>query len=330
MTIFKAYEVSEIGEGQFRGEFKSKKFSDLPPGEVLVQVKYSSLNYKDVLSSQGNRGITKNYPHVLGIDAAGLVVESSVDNFAKGDEVIVTGYDLGMNTWGGFSEYIRVPAQWVVKKPSSMDLEYAMCIGTAGFTAGQCLLRMQDNGVVPGSGPILVTGATGGVGSVAVVLLSHLGYEVVAATRDLDQADFLTSCGASEVINSKELCDDSSRPLLKSRWAGVVETVGGPLLETAIRSTQRRAVITFCGMIASPQLNTTVFPFILRGLRLIGIDSAECPLNQKVQLWNLLATTWKSPRLKNLEVLKSFDECPAQIELMSKGSHRGRIVFKIT
>jgi acrylyl-CoA reductase (NADPH) len=329
MTHFKAYEVSEAQDGTFQGSFKTKNIEDLPTGDVLINVKATSLNYKDLLSSQGNKGITKKYPHVCGIDAAGIIEYSSDSNFCVGEEVIVTGYDLGMNTWGGFSEYIRVPAQWIVKKPEKISLEYAMCIGTAGFTAGQSILRMQENGVQPQSGPILVTGATGGVGSVAVALLSHLGYEVVAATRDLKQSDFLKSIGAKAVINSQECCDDSTRPLLKSQWAGVVETVGGKLLETAIRSTQRRGVITFCGMILSPNLNTTVFPFILRGLRLIGIDSAECPIEQKIEMWDLLSGPWYTPLIDQLKQVKSFHEIPQQLDLMKDGSTRGRIVFKI-
>ena len=204
-----------------------------------------------------------------------------------------------------------------------------MIVGTAGFTAAQCALRFADNGLKPGDGPILVTGSTGGVGSFAVSLLSHLGYEVVAATRDPKNVDFLKSIGAHEVIDSSDCVDDSPKPMLKSRWAGVVETVGGGLLETAIRSTQRRGVITFCGMIASPKLNTTVFPFILRGLRLIGIDSAECPAEQKKEIWDLLAGDWKSPRLAQLQDPKLFDDIPTMIERMKRGDTRGRVTFTI-
>lgn len=303
--------------------------SDLPPGQVLIRVRYSSLNYKDVLSWGGHRGITRHYPHTPGVDAAGVVESSEVDWLSPGDEVIVTGFDLGMNTWGGFSQYIRVPAEWVVNKPEGLTLEEAMTIGTAGFTAGQCAERFADLGMNPGQGPVLVTGATGGVGSCAVSLLSHLGYEVVAASRDLANTPFLESIGASRVVSTSELIDNSSRPLLKGRWAGVVETVGGPLLETAIRSTQRRAVITFCGMIASSDLNTTVFPFILRGLRLVGIDSAECPRDQKLDLWNRLATEWKPANLSALRVSKTFEEIPTMIDEMKSGSTRGRIVFTV-
>lgn len=326
---FEAYRIEELEEKRYTAKRIRASLSDLPAGEVLVRVQYSSLNYKDVLSWSGNRGITRNYPHTPGVDAAGVVETSEVEGFAHGDEVIVTGFDMGMNTWGGFSQYVRVPAKWVVKKPSGLTLEEAMTLGTAGFTAAQCALLFEQLGKKPDDGPILVTGATGGVGSVAVSLLSHLGYEVVAATRDPANTEFLESIGASSVIPTSEVIDESKRPMLKGRWAGVVETVGGPLLETAIRSTKRRAVVTFCGMIASAELNTSVFPFILRGLRLIGIDSAECPLDQKVALWNKLAGDWKPAKLAELRVSKDFDDIPDMIELMKAGDTRGRVVFKV-
>lgn len=325
---FQAYRIQER-EAAFVASLVEAEKSELPEGEVLIRVQKSSLNYKDVLSFTGHRGITREYPHTPGIDAAGTVESSRVDAFKTGDEVIVTGYDLGMNTWGGFSQYIQVPAQWVVKKPNGLSLEEAMIIGTAGFTAGQCAQRFMDNGLSPASGPVLVTGSTGGVGSVAVALFSHLGYDVVAATRNPDNEAFLKSLGAINVIPSQDLVDDSKRPMLKSRWAGVVETVGGPLLETAIRSTSRRGVITFCGMIASPNINTTVFPFILRGLRLIGIDSAECPLLEKVELWKRFASDWKPANLASLQDDRSFDEIPAMVQAMKEGNTKGRITFSI-
>lgn len=325
---FPAYQISEDGDGFITALIEAEK-DQLPEGEVLIRVLHTSLNYKDVLSWNGHRGITKNYPHTPGIDAAGIVEESSNGSFSKGEEVIVTGYDLGMNTWGGFSQFIRVPSSWVVKKPSGLNLRETMIFGTAGFTAAQSILRMQENGVKPGDGPILVTGATGGVGSTAVVLLSHLGYEVAAATRDPKNHSYLESIGASRIVSSSDIIDESKRPLLKSQWAGVVETVGGPLLETAIRSTQRRGVVTFCGMIASPELNTTVFPFILRGLRLIGIDSAECPLPQKVSLWDKLAGSWKPAKLQQVEDHHTFEEIPDMVEAMQNGKTRGRVTFDL-
>lgn len=326
---FEAYRIEERPDKEFLAHKTQVSLDDLPAGDVLVRVRYTSLNYKDVLSWGGHKGITKQYPHTPGIDAAGVVEQSSSEAFALGDEVIVVGFDLGMNTWGGFSQFIRVPAEWVVKKPAGISLEEAMTIGTAGFTAAQCAARFQDLDLLPGSGPVLVTGATGGVGSVAVTLLSHLGYEVVAATRNPDNAAYLESIGAASTISTSEVIDESKRPLLKSRWAGVVETVGGPLLETAIRSTQRRGVITFCGMIASSDLNTTVFPFILRGLRLIGIDSAECPIDQKKDIWNRLAADWKPEKLAALRVNRSFDEIPQMVQKMKAGQTQGRVVFTL-
>lgn len=325
---FSAYRILET-EGVFSTSLVDAEKAELPEGDLLVRVHHTSLNYKDVLSYSGHRGITKKFPHTPGIDAAGVVEECSSGDFKVGDEVIVTGFDLGMNTWGGHSQYIRVPSNWAVKKPEGLSLDESMIMGTAGFTAGQSILRMQDNGLKAGDGPILVTGATGGVGSMAVLLLSHLGYEVAAATRNPDHAEFLKSIGASEIVSSTDLVDSSDRPLLKSRWAGVVETVGGPLLETAVRSTQRRGVVTFCGMIASPELNLTVFPFILRGLRLIGIDSAECPLDQKISLWEKLSGSWKPENLRAVEDHRAFDEIPAMVDAMKAGSTRGRVTFNL-
>jgi alcohol dehydrogenase len=326
---FECYRIEEESPERFVARRVRASFSDLPAGEVLIRVRYTSLNYKDVLSWTGNKGITRRYPHTPGIDAAGVVERSDSAEFSPGDEVIVTGFDLGMNTWGGFSEYVRVPASWVVRLPSGLDLVEAMTFGTAGFTAGQCVLRFQDNGCFPGKGPVLVTGATGGVGSVAVCLLAHLGYEVVAATRSPENVEFLRALGAHEIVSSSELVDASDRPLLKARWAGVVETVGGKLLETAIRSTERRAVITFCGMIGGARLETSVFPFILRGLRLIGVDSAECPLDQKVDLWCKLAGGWKPSTLSMLRDPREFDELPALVERMRSGATRGRVVVRV-
>jgi alcohol dehydrogenase len=326
---FQAYQVDIRDGEQPVANFVERHIDDLPPGEVLIQVHYSSLNYKDHLSSIGHRGITRNYPHTPGVDAAGTVLESHDNRFKPGDEVLVTGYDLGMNTSGAYAQCIRVPAGWVVLLPEGLTGKDAMAYGTAGFTAGQCVEHLIRGGLFPQDGPVLVTGATGGVGSMAVAILSKLGYDVSAATRDLSNEPFLTSIGAKEVVDSESLVDNSSKPLLKSRWAGVVETVGGALLETAIRSTQRRATVTFCGMIASPELNTSVFPFILRGLRLIGIDSAECPLDLKEQLWGKLARTWKPQTLSVLSHTLPWEEIPSQLEAIGLGKTQGRVVFAI-
>lgn len=320
---------AEERDGSIALAVREHEIADLPPGEVLIRVHYSSLNYKDLLSASGHRGITRAYPHTPGIDAAGVVEHSDHASVAPGDAVLVTGHDLGMNTWGGFSQYIRVPADWVVQRPAGLTLEQCMTIGTAGFTAAQCACRFQDNGLQPGAGPVLVTGATGGVGSVAVVLLSHLGYEVVAATRNPDNAAFLRDLGAAGIVDSAELIDDSAKPMLRARWAGAVETVGGPLLATAIRSTHRRAVITFCGMIAGAELTTSVFPFILRGLRLIGIDSAECPIAEKRALWARLGDAWRPPRLDALRTTEPFTAIPDQLARLERGDTRGRVVFRI-
>jgi acrylyl-CoA reductase (NADPH) len=326
---FKAYLVDVAESGDVKATFTDRSIDDLPKGDVLINIHYSSLNYKDHLSSSGHRGITRNYPHTPGVDGAGRVLRSKDSRFKEGDEVLVTGHDLGMNTSGAYAQCIQVPSDWVVPMPEKLKMEEAMIYGTAGFTAGQCVEQLVQGGVRPEDGPILVTGATGGVGSVAVAILSGLGYEVMAATRDLSNKEFLLELGAAGLVDSATLIDDSSKPLLKSRWAGVVETVGGGLLETAIRSTQRRATVTFCGMIASPELNTSVYPFILRGLRLIGIDSAECPINLKKLLWEKLAGDWKPSTLSYLGKTLSWEHIPEELEKIGEGKTRGRVVFAL-
>ena len=265
---FKAMVVSGDEDGKFTREITTRKLDSLPGGEILLNVKYSSLNYKDALSAIGNRGVTRNYPHTPGVDAAGVVERSESVEFQPGDKVIVHGYDLGMDTSGGFGQYVRVPADWVVRLPAGLDLKESMMYGTAGFTAAQSVLRIVEGGVSPRDGRILVTGATGGVGSMAVVVLAKAGYSVTASTGKKEQERFLADLGAEEVIGREDLTDPSGRLLLKGQWAGVVDTVGGEMLATAIKSTGQRGVVTTCGNVASHELNTNVYPFILRELRL--------------------------------------------------------------
>ncbi|MDF3130699.1 YhdH/YhfP family quinone oxidoreductase [Kiritimatiellaeota bacterium B1221] len=324
---FKALVVTETAPKTFNQQISERALSDLPDHDTLIKVQWSSLNYKDALSFSGNKGITRNYPHTPGVDAAGIIEESP--NLPKGTEVIVVGFDLGMNTSGGLGEYIRVPSEWVIPKPEGLSLRECMILGTAGFTAAQSVERMLLNGVTPDNGEVLVTGATGGVGSVAVALLAAAGFEVVAASRDPQKAAWLIELGAKRIIPAEELTEDSGKPMLKGRWAGAVETVGGPTLEVLTRSMMHRGVITFCGMITGIELKTNVFPFILRGLSLIGIDSAECPIDQKKELWQKLATDWKSEKLEALCREISLEETPEALSNMVKGSTRGRTVVKI-
>ncbi|MDF1554880.1 MAG: YhdH/YhfP family quinone oxidoreductase, partial [Deferrisomatales bacterium] len=288
---FRAMVVTETPDKKYTRALTARRIDDLPPGDVLVKVRYSSLNYKDALSASGNKGVTRNFPHTPGIDAAGIVADSSSPEFRAGDPVIVTSYDLGMNTAGGFGEYIRVPAGWVVPLPAGISLRESMIYGTAGFTAALSVLRLIE--LVPRDrGDILVSGATGGVGSLAVSILSHIGYPVVAVNGVVDAADYLRDLGAREVISIEDATDTSNRPLLKSRWAGGIDTVGGNLLATTIKSVDQHGAVTCCGNVASPDLPLNVFPFILRGVSLIGIDSQNCPMPDRRKTWEKLATEW--------------------------------------
>ena len=265
MPQFKALVISENEDKIFIRTIQQRSLEDLPVGEVLVKVQYSTLNYKDALSSIGNKGVTRNYPHTPGIDAAGEVVASESPDFEVGEMVFVTSYDLGMNTSGGFAEYIRVPAKWIIKLPKNLTLAESMILGTAGLTAGLCINALLNYGISSSMGKIIVTGSTGGVGTMAVAILAKLGFEVVAVTGKPEATEFLKNLGASEIINREAIDDQSNRPMLKSVYAGAVDTVGGNFLATILKSLQCNGAAACCGLVASPTLNTSVFPFILRG-----------------------------------------------------------------
>jgi putative YhdH/YhfP family quinone oxidoreductase len=325
---FRALVVEESGKNLFIRNVKERTLGSLPAGEITVRVRYSSLNYKDALSAAGNRGITGKYPHTPGIDAAGTVEESLVGGFKPGDEVIVTSYDLGMNTSGGFGEYIRVPSGWVVKLPPGLTLKESMILGTAGFTAGMSVARLTA-GVKPEQGTVVVTGATGGVGSLAVGILSGLGYSVTAVSGKPDASEMLKKLGASEILERKEFLGNSSRPILKVRWAGAIDTVGGEILATLIKSTGPLGVVTCCGNVASPELPINVFPFILRGVSLIGIDSQNCPMNLRRDIWAKLADAWKPGMLEAFYDEVSLEELDGKIEAILKGQIKGRTLVNL-
>lgn len=324
---YKALLITESAPKTFTQKVVQRELSCLPDHDTLIRVHWSSLNYKDALSFSGNKGVTRTFPHTPGVDAAGIIEESPL--LPKGTEVIVVGFDLGMNTPGGLAEYIRVPSAWVLPKPAGLSLRECMILGTAGFTAAQCVERLQLNGVTPEKGEIVVTGATGGVGSVAVMLLAAAGFTVVAASRDPQQATWLHDLGAARVIASEEMLEDGGKPVLQGRWAGAVDTVAGKTLEVLTRSMMHRGVITFCGMITGTELHTNVFPFILRGLSLIGVDSAECPLSQKKDLWAKLAGEWKSEKLEALCHEIDLEETPEALKKMHAGKTSGRTLVRI-
>lgn len=326
---FLALEAFEDSNKCIQRRVRLKAVSEMPPGDVLIRVRYSSLNYKDALSASGNRGVTKHYPHTPGIDAAGTVVESGVPQWQRGDEVICTGYDLGMNTSGGFGQYIRVPGHWLVRKPQGLSLFESMQLGTAGFTAAQCLLHLQHNSITPDKGDILVTGATGGVGTVAILLLNRLGYRVAAVTGKAAEHAFLGELGAATILERHELLQGGEKQLLPIRWSGAIDTVGGDILVTVVKSTGFDGVVTCCGNAASGDLPLTVYPFILRGVHLIGVYSANCPMERRQLVWQKLAGEWKLNELARMCRLIGLGQLDTEIRAMLAGQSKGRCVVDL-
>ncbi len=321
--------VVNVTPSSIERQIRTRTIAELPPGDVLVRVQFSSLNYKDALSASGNRGVTRNYPHTPGIDAAGVVAESNNPDFKPGQEVIVMDYDLGANTPGGYGQYIRVPADWVMPVPKDMDLEDAMVYGTAGLTAALSVYKLEKAGVASSQGEVLVTGSTGGVGIFAVAILSLSGYSVVAVTGKQDKAPLLRSLGAEKVIPREEALDQSGKPLIHATWAGVVDTVGGDYLSTALKATLPGGAVTTCGNVAGPELNTTVFPFILRGISLLGIDVAQLPMALRRELWDRIAGIWKIKELGRLYHIVPLENLGTEIERILKGQQVGRVVVRL-
>jgi putative YhdH/YhfP family quinone oxidoreductase len=327
--VFRALLVEETGDRTYTRRVAERPLADLPDHDVLVQVARSSLNYKDALSATGHRGVTRRYPHTPGIDAAGVVAASADPRFGEGDEVLVTGFDLGMNTSGGFGQYVRVPGDWVVRLPDGLSLHECMQLGTAGLTAGLAVRRLVAD-VAPDAGPILVTGATGGVGTVAVALLTRLGFEVVAVSGKPDAAEHLALVGAPSVISRDEALAGSDRPLLPPRWAGVVDTVGGEMLAAAIKATRPAQPVIACGNAASSDLPLNVYPFILRGVTLTGIDSATGPLADREAVWRAFAGEWRLDMLDRISATIGLDELDEAIASILAGQTKGRVVIDLT
>ena len=324
---FKAFVVEEK-DGTFIRDIKTKLVSDLPEGDLLVRVHYSSLNYKDALSASGNKGVTRKYPHTPGIDAVGTIVSSKTDKFKADDKVIVTSYDLGMNTDGGFGQFIRVPEDWAVKLPENLSMKEAMIFGTAGLTAGMSVLRLTES-IKPEDGEIIVSGATGGVGALSISILKKLGYRIFAITGKETERDYLMNLGADNIILRKDFESIENRPLLKPVFAGAIDTVGGVILENIIKSIRPMGVVTCCGNVASPKLDLTVFPFILRGVTLIGIDSQNYPMAYRERVWNKLAKDWKPDKLADTCSEITLNELNEKIDLMLGGKLKGRTVLNM-
>jgi len=329
-TKFKALVVEKTDDGQFVRTIRQRSIADLPPGDLVVRVSYSSLNYKDALSATGHPGVTRLFPHTPGIDAAGEVVSCESGAFAAGDSVIITGYDLGMETDGGWGEFIRIPSEWAVRLPARLTEREGMALGTAGFTATLSVLKLEQAGVTPPDGEVLVTGATGGVGALAVAILARAGYRVAASTGKSSDELFLRGLGAAEVIPRDQVTSGSERPMMKERWAGCVDVVGGDILAAAVKSTRYGGAVTCCGLVGSTDLPLNIFPFILRGVSLIGIDSAQCPAGTRRQIWKRLAGEWKPGRLLEMVTEVPLEGLEKKIQAMLRGESHGRVVVKLS
>ena len=326
---FRCYLVTQDAAGQVCGEITQRRLSELPPGECLIRVAYSSLNYKDALAAKGHPGVNKVFPHIPGVDAAGRIASPGAGPFAQNQPVLVTGFDMGANRWGGWAEYIQVPQEWVVPLPTGLTLRESMILGTAGFTAGLCVDALQKHEVRPESGEVVVTGASGGVGTFAVALLAKLGYQVTAVTGKASSHEYLTRLGASQIMGREQLDDRSGKPLLSGRWAGAVDTVGSNMLGTILRATRHGGCIAACGLAAGSDLPVTVFPFILRGITLAGIDAAWGSIPLRHQIWSRLAGPWKLDCLPTIARFVELHDLPLWIDEILAGRVTGRIVVSL-
>lgn len=328
---FKALMITETPNGKFARSIVQRSTDDLPKGDLLIRVHYSALNYKDGLSATGHKGISRNFPHTPGIEAAGRVEVSTVPQFQKGNEVFLTGYDLGMNTSGAFAEYIRVPAEWVMRKPTGLSCKDIMTIGTAGFTAAYALHKMELMGQTPDQGPIVVTGSTGGVGSLCVAILAKAGYEVIAVTGKTESHDYLKYLGASRIEPREFLNDSLGKPLQRAMWAGAIDTVSGNMLTTLLKRCKRDGNVVATGLLSSTHFATTIYPFILNGVNLLGIGAGQTPMSLRQQLWKKLEGEWnvcdKLPAIVHEIGLEELMN--TYIDAILSGKTKGRVVVKL-
>ena len=322
---YNAYLVEEI-DSSYSGSIKELEMSNIEPGNVIIKVHYSSLNYKDALAATGVKGVASSYPFVPGIDVAGEILQSSSQNFNIGDKVIATGYKLGMSVFGGFGELVQIPDQWVIPLPDDLSLLNSMSLGTAGLTAGACVKKILD--AKPSSDmPILVSGATGGVGSIALNLLSKLGFEVHAITGKPNQIKILKKMGASTIIDRRNFMVEPIKPLDKAMYSAGIDTVGGDILSKMLSMISSHGSVACCGNVAGMKFTSSVFPFILRGVSLIGIDSAESDINFKKQIWNLFSENW-SLNLDDYSKVVQLDDIENEITAILNGEQIGRVVIK--
>lgn len=326
---FRHFLVYRTPDQQLRHTISNTSVEAQPAGETVIRVTWSSVNYKDALATKGHPGVAGELPHVPGIDAAGTVETSDDPRYRPGDDVLVTGYELGAPRWGGWSEKIRVPADWIVPLPKGMSTRDAMIIGTAGFTAAQCLRALQLAEVTPEKGPVVVTGATGGVGSFAVTLLKNAGYSVHAVTGKQNLRTKLLSLGAADVLDRDALKDNPKRPMLSAKWAGGIDTVGGNTLVALLKSTHIGGCVSACGLVAGDQLPLTVYPFILRGVTLAGVTSSSCPRPIRELIWNKLSGEWKVNYPEDWVKEIEFDDLPQAVDDISKGESVGRTIVRV-
>ena len=321
--------VDRNDAGQIESRLTHQPIRSLNDGDVLIEVEASSLNYKDAMAATGHGGIVKNFPHVPGIDAVGEVIESRDERYSQGATVIATGHEIGVEQWGGWATHLATMADWLVPLPSGLSSEEAMILGTAGFTAAQCVHALLHHGCRPESGQVVVSGATGGVGSLSVMLLARLGFDVLAVTGKSDRHDWLKQMGANAVTGRETLGDDSNRPLLKGEFAAGIDTVGGAVLATMLKKIRHRGCVSCCGVAGGAELPTTVFPFILRGITLHGIDSAWCPDDLRRQIWSKLAGDWKLENLSDVKVDLALTDIGDAVSKMLGGKFAGRGVVHV-
>lgn len=324
----KAY-LLEGTSDSITGSLTQLDTSQLPEGEVTIKVVYSSINYKDAMINQGVGGMVRTFPHVPGVDFSGEVISDSSGRFQPGDQVSVTGQGTGISHFGGYAEQARVPADWVVKLPAGLDAREASILGTAGLTAMLAVIALENNGLTPEKGPVLVTGSTGGVGSVAIDILAGAGYEVVASSGKADMHEYLKKLGASRVVSREEVVEEAPKVLLKEQWAAAVDQVGGPTTEYLVRAVQHGGSVALTGMTHGVKINTTVYPFILRNVGLLGIDSVNCPMEKRKAAWEKLATTHKPRFLNDIAKEISLEGLPSALEEILAGGAKGRYLVKI-
>ncbi len=327
---FACFVVEKDAAGKLQRGPAQRTLAELPSGSVLVRVRWSSLNYKDSLAAEAHPGVVRRLPHVPGIDAAGSVAESADARFKPDDEVVITGNELGSGQWGGWSQFVRVPGEWIVPLPAGMSLKDSMILGTAGFTAAQCVQAIEHNGVTPEAGEIVVTGATGGVGCLAVKLLAKLGYTVVAATGKPQLESRLKSWGAYRVIGRGDVLNTTDRPLLSAKWAGAVDTVGGQTLATIVRETKPYGVVSACGLVGGTELSLSVHPFILRGVILAGIGSALLPYARRLEIWRRLSHEWRLAGLDELATTIGLADVETHVRRILQGQIVGRTVVQLS